>query len=142
MVIASMADLVGAMREGVIPPEVTYGRIVEVLKRGQKTVFGDAPETAWRLLVLGAVTTTNSGFGIDLPEALRAEMLAVADHFCHWAELTYAKVRQRSARDDDTAVYYALEGELAAYAMERRQEGRRKDVSHPDLGTADLWGIR
>ena len=113
-----------------------------MLKRGQKTVFGDAPETAWRLLVLGAVTTTNSGFGIDLPETLRAEMLAVADHFCHWAELTYAKVRQRSARDDDTAVYYALEGELAAYAMERRQEGRRKDVSHPDLGTADSWGMR
>ena len=88
MVIASMADLVGAMREGVIPPEVTYGRIVEVLKRGQKTVFGDAPETAWRLLVLGAVTTTNSGFGIDLPEALRAEMLAVADG---WGERAWAQ---------------------------------------------------
>ena len=44
-----MADLVGAMREGVIPAEVTYGRIVEVLKRGQKTVFGDAPETAKNL---------------------------------------------------------------------------------------------
>ena len=26
--------------------------------------------------------------------------------------------------------------------VERRQEGRRKDVSHPDLGTADLWGMR
>ena len=119
MVIASMADLVGAMREGVIPAEVAYGRIVEALKRGQKTVFGDTEETAWCLLVLGGVTTMNSGFGVDMTDAMRAEILAVADHFCHWAELTYAKVRQRSARDDDTTAYYDLEGELAAYARER-----------------------
>ena len=38
MVVASMADLVGAMREGVIPAEVAYGRIVEALKRGQNGV--------------------------------------------------------------------------------------------------------
>ena len=66
MVIASMADLVGAIREGVIPEEVAYGRIVEALKRCQKTVFGDTAETAWCLLVLGAVITTSSGFGVDI----------------------------------------------------------------------------
>ena len=40
-----------------IPEEVAYGRIVEALKRCQKTVFGDTEETAWCLLVLGGVIT-------------------------------------------------------------------------------------
>ena len=57
MVVASMADLVRAIREGVVPEEVAYGRIVEALKRCQKTVFGDTEETAWCLLVLGGVIT-------------------------------------------------------------------------------------
>ena len=72
-----MADLVIAMRGGVIPEEVAYWRIVEVWKRGQKTVFGDAAQTAWRLLVMGAVTSLDSGFGIDLKEKTRKEIIAV-----------------------------------------------------------------
>ena len=119
MAIAGVADLVNAIREGTIPEEVAYGRIVELMVHSQKTVFGDQAQTAWRLFVFGAVITMDSGYGIDLKEELRAEILVVADHFCHWAELTYDKIRQGSARDNDTVVYHALDAELAAYARER-----------------------
>ena len=61
----------------------------------------------------------DSGYGIDLKEDLRKEILAVADHFCHWAELTYEKIRQGNVRDQDTVLYHDLDGELAAYARER-----------------------
>ena len=114
-----MADLVHAIREGSIPVEVAYGRIIELLKRTQKTVFGDRAQTAWGLFVFGAVITLDSGYGIDLRDDLRAEMLAVADHYCHWAELTYEKIRQGSARDADTAAYHDMDAELAAYHRER-----------------------
>ena len=99
--------------------EVAYGRIVELVKRTQKTVFGDRAQTAWGLFVFGAVITLDSGYGIDLKDDLRAEMLVVADHFCHWAELTYEKIRQGTARDADTAAYHDLDAELAAYQRER-----------------------
>ena len=119
MAIAGVADLVRAIREGSIPVEVAYGRIVELVKRTQKTVFGDRAQTAWGLFVFGAVITLDSGYGIDLKDDLRAEMLVVADHFCHWAELTYEKIRQGTARAADTAAYHDLDAELAAYQRER-----------------------
>jgi hypothetical protein len=119
MVIAGVADLVIAMRGGVIPAEVAYWRIVEVWKRGQKTVFGDAAQVAWRLMVLGAITSMDSGFGIDMKEKTRKEIIAVVEHFCYWCELTYDKIRQGHARGDDVTVYHDLDGELAAYAKER-----------------------
>ena len=53
MAIAGVADLVRAIREGSIPVEVAYGRIVELVKRTQKTVFGDRAQTAWCLFVCG-----------------------------------------------------------------------------------------
>ena len=75
MAIAGVADLVHAIREGSIPVEVAYGRIIELVKRTQKTVFGDRAQTAWGLFVFGAVITLDSGYGIDLKDDLRAEML-------------------------------------------------------------------
>ena len=45
MAIAGVADLVNAIREGTIPEEVAYGRIVELMMRSQKTVFGDQAQT-------------------------------------------------------------------------------------------------
>ena len=72
---------------------MAYGRIIELVKRTQKTVFGDRAQTAWGLFVFGAVITLDSGYGIDLKDDLRAEMLAVADHFCHCA-LGGADVRE------------------------------------------------
>ena len=107
-----------AIREGAVPAEVAYGRIIELVKRTQKTVFGDQAQTAWCLFVFGAVITFDSGYGIDLKDDLRAEMLVVADHFCHWAELTYEKIRQGNVRDADTVAYHDLDAELAAYQRE------------------------
>ena len=61
MAIAGVADLVNAIREGAVPAEVAYGRIIELVKRTQKTVFGDQAQTAWGLFVFGAVITLDSG---------------------------------------------------------------------------------
>ena len=47
-----------AIREGSIPVEVAYGRIVELVKRTQKTVFGDRAQTAWCLAAAALMMPT------------------------------------------------------------------------------------
>jgi len=71
MVIAGVVDAVRAMRKGMIPPEMGNGRIIALMRQGEKIIFGDSEGVAWRMMVMGAVISTETGFWHDTKEPMR-----------------------------------------------------------------------
>ena len=96
-------------------------RIVSLLREGQKLVFGDTEEVAWRLMVLGGFISLNTGYAHDLPADLRREIVAVNEHFVEWCELTNERVTQQGVRDEEYTLYCQLDNELSALAREVRK---------------------
>ena len=91
MVIASVTGVVEVMKKGLAPAVMSNARIVSLLREGQKLVFGDRDETAWRLMVLGGFISLDSGYAHDLPADLRREIVAVNEHFVEWCEITHER---------------------------------------------------
>ena len=114
MVIAGVVDVVRAMRKSIIPSEMGTGRIIALMRQGEKIIFGDSAGVAWRMLMMGAVISTETGFWHDTKDPMRMEIMAVVDHFCHWCENTYAKMYQRRVQDNETVLYCAIDRELAS----------------------------
>ena len=52
MAVSGLADVVATMRKGMVPWVMANGRIVALMRGGQKLVFGDAEEVAWRLMLV------------------------------------------------------------------------------------------
>ena len=52
MAVSGLADVVATMRKGMVPWVMANGRIVALMQGGQKLVFGDAEEVAWRLMLV------------------------------------------------------------------------------------------
>jgi len=65
MVIAGVVDVVRAMRKGIIPSEMGTGRIIALMRQGEKIIFGDSEGVAWRMMMMGAVISTETGFWHD-----------------------------------------------------------------------------
>lgn len=118
MVIASLTGVVEVMRKGLVPAVMANGRIVSLLREGQKLVFGDTEEVAWRLMVLGGFISLNTGYAHDLPADLRREIVAVIEHFVEWCEITHERVTQQGVRDEEYTLYCQLDNELSALARE------------------------
>ena len=116
MVIASLTGVVEVMRKGLVPAVMANGRIVSLLREGQKLVFGDTEEVAWRLMVLGGFISLNTGYAHDLPADLRREIVAVIEHFVEWCEVTHERVTQQGVRDEEYTLYCQLDNELSALA--------------------------
>ena len=140
MVIASLTGVVEVMRKGWVPAVMANGRIVALLREGQKLVFGDAEEVAWRLMVLGGFISLNTGYAHDLPDDLRREIVAVIEHFVEWCEITHERVTQQGVRDEEYTLYCQLDNELSALARDRvsRQQPRIcldvSDAFYRDVG--------
>ena len=82
-------------------------------------MFGDTEEVAWRLLVLGAFISLDSGYAHDLLADLRREIVAVLEHFVEWCEVTHKRANQMGGRDEEYALYCDLNNELSALAREQ-----------------------
>ena len=118
MVIASVTGVVEVMKKGLVPAVMSNARIVSLLREGQKLVFGDREEVAWRLMVLGGFISLDSGYAHDLPADLRREIVAVNEHFVEWCEITHERVAQQGVRDEEYTLYCQLDSELSALARE------------------------
>ena len=62
-----------------MPAVMANGRIVELLREGQKLVFGDKDETAWQLMIMGGFISMDSGFAHDLQVVQRREIVAAIE---------------------------------------------------------------
>ena len=67
------------MKKGLVPYVMGNGRIVGLMREGQKLVFGDVEEVMWRLMAFGAFISMDSGFSHDLPVERRREIVAGAN---------------------------------------------------------------
>ena len=117
MVIASLTGVVEVMRKGLVPAVMSNARIVSLLREGQKLVFGDREEVAWRLMVLGGFISLNSGYAHDLPADLRREIVAVNEHFVEWCEITHERGAQQGVRDEEDTLYCQLDNEPSQRAQ-------------------------
>ena len=113
-----MTGVVEVMKKQLVPAVMANGRIVSLLREGQKLVFGDTEEVAWRLMVLGGFISLNTGYAHDLPDDLRREIVAVIEHFVEWCEITHERVTQQGVRDEEYTLYCQLDNELSALARE------------------------
>ena len=116
--IASLTGVVEVMKKGLVPAVMANARIVSLLREGQKLVFGDVEEVAWRLMVLGGFISLDTGYAHDLPADLRREIVAVNEHFVEWCEITHERVTQQGVRDEEYTLYCQLDNELSALARE------------------------
>ena len=70
-------------------------------------------------MAFGAFISMDTGYAHDPPAEKRREIVAVLEHFVEWCEITYDRAARLGGRDEEYALYCALDNELSALAREQ-----------------------
>ena len=70
--------------------------IVLLLKAGQTIIFGEEERSSWKVLIVAAILTKDTGFAIDADKDLVDRIAAVVKLFLAW--IAKAEARRRSGQ--------------------------------------------
>ena len=96
MLLNGIADAVAALQRNVVPPCLAWESIVLLLKAGQTIIFGEEERSSWKVLIVAAILTKDTGFAIDADKDLVDRIAAVVKLFLAW--IAKAEARRRSGQ--------------------------------------------
>ena len=89
---AGIGDAVTWLKREVVPACLAWEASARLLRAGAKNVFGEEERGGWKVLMMAALITKDSGFAADAGRALDERVKAVINSFIGWFEKTSAKI--------------------------------------------------
>ena len=89
---AGIGDAITWLKREVVPPCLAWEASARLMRAGEKYVFGEEERASWKVLMMAALITKDTGFANDAGRALDEREKAVINSFLGWFEKTSAKI--------------------------------------------------
>ena len=98
MLLNGIADAVPALQRGVVAPRAWHGSPSRAAaeSRADYLIFGEEERSSWKVLIVAAILTKDTGFAIDADKDLVDRIAAVVKLFLAW--IAKAEARRRSGQ--------------------------------------------
>jgi len=133
---ASIGDAITWLKREVVPACLAWEASARLLRAGAKNVFGEEERGGWKVLMMAALLTKDSGFATDAGRALDERVKVVINSFIGWFEKTSAMIVDGQTGPDVTLLKdldQSIKDSYAA-AVNARNDLRKSSVC---LFTAD-----
>ena len=86
MLLNGIADAVPALQRGVVAPRAWHGSPSRAAaeSRADYLIFGEEERSSWKVLIVAAILTKDTGFAIDADKDLVDRIAAVVKLFLAW----------------------------------------------------------
>ena len=111
MLLNGMKDAVTALQRGAVPPGLAWESVVLLFKAGQTIIFGEDERSSWKVLIVAAMLTKDTGFAIDAGKDMVDRIAAAVKLLLAWIAKAEA-LRRSGQQGADVTLLQNLDEEL------------------------------